>query len=67
MGVKGCEGIKGTGAEGTRAVVGGAGGIDAGTEEDGAGGSSLCSAIGGKSSSGISAAGWSSFCPGGER
>ena len=65
MGAEGSEGIEGTAARGTGAVVGGAGGIDAGTERAGAIGSLVCSAIGGRSSSGISAAGWSSAGPGG--
>ena len=43
-------------AGGTGAVVDGAGATDAGTEGAGAGVSSVCSAIGGRSSSGISAA-----------
>ena len=67
MGAEGSEGIQGTGAEGTRAVVGGAGGTYAETEGDEAGGSFLCSATGGRSSSGISAAGWSSSGLGGGR
>ena len=64
MGAEGSEGIDGTEAEGTGAVVGGAGGTDAETEGDGAGGSSVCSSIGGRSSSGISTVGWSSSGPG---
>ena len=62
IGVEGFEGI-----EGTRAVVGGTGGTDAGTERAGARGSSVCYAIGGRSLSGISAAGWSLASPGGGR
>ena len=51
MGAEGSERIEGTGAEGTRAVVGRARGTYAGIEGDGARGSSVCSAIGGRSSS----------------
>ena len=53
MGAEGSEGIEGTGAGDTRDVVGGAGGTDAGKEGAGAGGSLVCSAIEGRSSSGI--------------
>ena len=67
MGAEGSEGIVGTGAGGIGAVVGGTRGTDAETERVGAEGSSVCSAIGGKSSSGISAASWSSAGPGGGR
>ena len=42
MGAEGSKGIEGTRAEGTAAVVGGAGGTDAITEGAGAGGSSVC-------------------------
>ena len=45
-GGEGSEGIEGTEARGTEAMVGGAGGTDAGTEGAGAGGSSMCSATG---------------------
>ena len=41
MGAKGSEGREGTGARGIGAVVGGAGGTDAGTERAVAGGSSI--------------------------
>ena len=67
MGAEGFEGIEGTRARGTGAVVGGVGGIDAGTKGAGVGVSSVCSSIGGRSSSGILAAGWSSAGPGGRR
>ena len=60
MGAEGFEGIEGTRARGTGAVVGGTGGTDAGTERARAGDSSVCSTTGGKSSSGISVADWSS-------
>ena len=54
MGAEGSEGMEGigaggTGAEATGAVVGGAEGTDIGTDGDGAGGSSVCSAIGDRS------------------
>ena len=57
MGIRaeGSEGIEGTEAGGTGAVVDGGRRTDVGTEEAAAGGSSVCSAIGGRSSSGISA------------
>ena len=49
-------------------MVGGAGGTDAKIEGVGFGGSSVCStATGGRSLSGISAAGWFSAGPGGGR
>ena len=69
MEAEGSEGIEGTGAEGTRAVVGGAGGTDkvGGTYGVGARGSSVCSAIGDRSPCGLSAAGSSSVGPGGGR
>ena len=59
MGAKEFEGIEGTGARGTGAVVGGAGETDAGTEGARARGSLVCSATGGRSSSGISVVDWS--------
>ena len=59
MGAEGSKGIEGIRAGGTGAVVGGAGGTAAGAEEAGARGSSVGSATGGRSVSGISAAGWS--------
>ena len=55
MGAKGSEGIKVIGAGGPGAVVGGAEGTDGGTD----------GAIGDRSSSGISAAVWSSSGLGG--
>ena len=58
-GAEGSKGIEGIRAGGTGAVVGGAGGTAAGAEEAGARGSSVGSATGGRSVSGISAAGWS--------
>ena len=57
MGAEGFEGIEGTEAGGTRAVVGGAGGTNVGTEGAGVGGSSMCSATRSRFSSGISTAG----------
>ena len=54
-------------AGGLGAVVGGAGGTDGGTDGAGSGGSSMCSAIGDRSPSGLSAAGSSSSSPGGGR
>ena len=59
------EGIEGTGAEGTGVVVGGAGATDGvgGTDGAGAGGSSVCSAIGNRSPYGLSAIGSSSAGP----
>ena len=67
MGAEGFEGIEGTRARGTRVVVDGTGGTDAGTERARAGGSSVFFATEGRSSSGISAADWSSAGPGGGR
>ena len=67
MEAEGSERIEGTGAGGTGAMVGEAGGTDAGTEGAGVGGSSVCSATGGRSSSRISAVGWSSPGLGGGR
>ena len=69
MGAEGSEGIEGTGAEGTGAVVGGAGGTNGagGTDGAGVGGSSVCSAIGDRSPCGLSAVGSSSAGPGGGR
>ena len=61
MGAEGSERIEGTGVEGIGAVVGGAGGTDG----VGAGGSSVCSAIGDRSPYGLSAAGSSLAGPGG--
>ena len=48
-------------------MVGGAEGTGGGTDEAGAGGSSVCSAIGDRSPCGLSAAGSSSSDPGGGR
>ena len=67
MGTEGSEGTEGLGVGGTGVVVGGAGGIDGGTDGAGAGGSSVCSAIGDRSPSGLSAVGSSSAGPGGGR
>ena len=63
MGAEGSEGIEITGARGTGVVVGGNEGTAAGVEEAGAGGSSVGSAIGVWSTSGISAADCSSAGP----
>ena len=63
MGAEGSEGIEGIGARGLGAVVGGARGTDGGTDGAGAGGSSVCLAIGDKSPSGLSAASSSSAGP----
>ena len=67
MGVEGSEGIEGIEARGPGAVVGGARGTYGGTDGVGAGGSSVCSAIGDRSPSGLSAADSSSSGPGGGR
>ena len=63
MGAEGFEGIEGTGAEGTGAVVGGARGTDGAR----VGGSSVCLAIRDKSPCGLSVAGSSSAGLGGGR
>ena len=67
MGAEGSEGIEGIRVGVPRAVVGGVGGTDGGTDGAGAGGSSVCSAIGDRSPSGLSTAGSSSSSPGGGR
>ena len=68
MGAKGFESVDGVEAEGTGAVIGGAGGNDeAGAEGDGDGGSSVCSTIGDRSPCGLLAAGSSLAGPGGGR
>ena len=67
IGAEGSEGIKGTEAEGTGAKVDGARGTDARTEGAVVGGSSVCSATGGRSSCGISTVDWSLVGPGGGR
>ena len=60
-------GARATGARATGAVVGGAEGIGGGTDEAGAEGSSMYSAIGDRSPCGLSVAGSSLFDPGGGR
>ena len=67
MGTEGSEWIEGIGAGGTGVVVDGARGTDGGTDGAGARGSSVCSAIGDRSPSGLSAADSSSARPGGGR
>ena len=67
IGDEGFEGIEGTEAGGPRAVVGGAGGTNGGTDGTRAEGSSVYSAIGDRSPCGLSAAGSSSAGPGGGR
>ena len=66
MGGEGSEEIEGIGTKGPGAVVGGAGGTGGGTDGAGAAGSSVCSAIGDRSPSRLSASNLSSAGPGGE-
>ena len=66
MGIEGSEGIEGIEAGGPGAVVGGGRGTDGGTDGVGAGGSLVCSAIGDRSPSGLSAAARPRLVPEGE-